>query len=330
MSTTEILADGFSTRLRSTIADDVFECDDCSEQISLKTAIERFATEAIHGTCQTGRYRCGYTIWGSGPPLVFVHGLADQPHSFVLPMALLSRQFRCIAYSLPDGRNDAADLRRYTHANLVADLFVLLDHLNIRRTSIFGSSFGSTITLAAMHAHPARITRAVLQGGFARRPLLWTERLLALCARHWPGQMRSFPLRRTLMLHRQNAPFAARPADDREYLLECTGQASICAVMRRALIMDALDLRPLLPGIRRPVLIVCGDSDHLIGKDREAELLDGLPEVRRVEITGCAHFPYLTHPEILADVVRHFLTPPQRETRTHTDARRNVAACTMG
>jgi hypothetical protein len=29
-----------------------------------------------------------------------------------------------------------------------------------------------------------------------------------------------------------------------------------------------------------------------------------------VEVGGCGHLPYLTHPEALAEVVRRFLTPP--------------------
>src|SRR5579864_1981936 len=97
----------------------------------LKDILERFEREASWGECATGRYRCRYFVWGSGPPLVFVHGLCDEADSFVLPIAPLSREFRCIAYDLPLGNGDGANLRGYRHGHLVADLYALLDHLKL-------------------------------------------------------------------------------------------------------------------------------------------------------------------------------------------------------
>jgi pimeloyl-ACP methyl ester carboxylesterase len=38
--------------------------------------------------------------------------------------------------------------------------------------------------------------------------------------------------------------------------------------------------------------------------------LRGLPHVQRVEIAGCGHFPHFTHPELLAELLQQFLTPP--------------------
>ena len=60
----------------------------------------------------------------------------------------------------------------------------------------------------------------------------------------------------------------------------------------------------------RPVLLVCGDSDPLVGAACESVLLRGLPNVARVELNQCGHFPCFSHPEVLAEVIRRFLTPP--------------------
>src|SRR5262245_43219860 len=147
--------------------------------LPLRNALERFEREATRGICDTGRYRCRYYAWGEGPPLVFVPGLSDDALSFVLPIALLSRHFRCVAYDLPAGGADGARLDRYRHRDLVADLFALMDHVGARRGYLFGSSFGSTVALAALHAAPERLPRGILQGGFAHRPLAWAE--VALC-----------------------------------------------------------------------------------------------------------------------------------------------------
>src|SRR6266481_4077734 len=169
---------------------DPLECngsDPFFEPLCLEHVLRRFEREAVRGTCDTGRYRCPYYTWGSGPPLVFVPGLADDSRFYLLPISLLAERFRCIAYDLPIGRGDGARLRQYTHADLVEDLFALLDHLGVSRSYVYGSSFGSTITLAALRSRPERLPRAILQGGFAWRPLALAEGMLARLACYWPG-----------------------------------------------------------------------------------------------------------------------------------------------
>src|SRR5689334_12136167 len=47
--------------------------------------------EARRGVCDTGRYRMPYFVGGGGPPVVYIHGLADQPKAFVPVMAPLRR-----------------------------------------------------------------------------------------------------------------------------------------------------------------------------------------------------------------------------------------------
>ena len=127
----------------------------------LEEALERFGREAVRGTCDTGRYRMPYYSWGEGPPLVFIHGASDSSRAFLLPIARLSAHFRCVAYDLPAGKADGARLPGYTHADLVRDFWALLDHLGLRQSYVFGSSFGSTVALAALHERPQRLPRAV-------------------------------------------------------------------------------------------------------------------------------------------------------------------------
>src|SRR5438876_896876 len=99
------------------------------EPISLAEALRRFEKEAVRGVCHTDRYHCAYSLWGDGPPLLFIPGLSDDSRSFVLLSAILAGRFRCIAYNLPTGLGDGARLGRYTHADLVENVFALLDHV---------------------------------------------------------------------------------------------------------------------------------------------------------------------------------------------------------
>jgi pimeloyl-ACP methyl ester carboxylesterase len=279
------------------------ECQPANGLVSLHEALCHFEREAVHGVCDTGRHRCAYYSWGEGPPLVFVHGLGDNNRSFVQPIFLLKHRFRCIAYNLPAGQ-------RGTHAGLVADLFALLDHLGLKRSYLYGSSFGSTVVLAALREAPQRLPRAILQGGFAHRPLTRAEVWLARLGCLLPGRLHHLPLWSHALRRLHHEPFTPRSPEVWQYFQEQVGQTAIHCLARRALLLHALDLRSILSDISQPVLLICGEGDRRVGRDCEVELLRGLPNVRRAELGGCGHLPYHTHPEVLADLIGEFLTPP--------------------
>src|SRR5262249_3389833 len=121
--------------------------------------------------------------------------------------------FRCIAYRLPAGGGDGAKLGRYTHDDLVADLFAVADHCRLGKATLLGASFGSTIALKAMAAQAERFPKGMLQGGFARRPIAPAELLLARMARYWPGRLRHLPFREALLSPGTFPTFKDRPAE---------------------------------------------------------------------------------------------------------------------
>ncbi len=289
---------------------DAAACCPATAPATLGETLTRFEREAVAGICDTGRYRCTYFSWGQGPPLLLIHGIADDARSFVQLAARLTPHFRCIAYNLPTGSGDGARLGRYTHRDLVADLFALLDHLECRRSYVFGSSFGSTIALEALRTQPERLPRAILQGGFAQRRLSWAEYLLIRLLRHWPGPVGSLPLRKAALRRANARAFADAPAEVWDYFFERSSVQPVAAVAHRAMLIHRLDLRPVLASIRQPVLLVAGDHDRVVDRSCDQVLAAGLPHVARVELVNCGHNPLFSHPEVLAEVVRRFLTPP--------------------
>jgi pimeloyl-ACP methyl ester carboxylesterase len=278
--------------------------------LSLAETLARFDREAMRGTCDTGRYRCRFFTWGEGPPLLFIPGLSSDARSFALVMVHLARHFRCIGYDLPTGQGDSAALDAMTHDDLVADAFALLDHLNVRQSYVFGFSFGSTIALAALQAHPERLPRAVLQSGFARRRLAPAEVLLARLARHWQRRLRQVPGRAALLRLGHAGPFAGLPPELWRFFVERSGATPIAAVCQRALLVHRLDLRPLLEQVPQPVLLVSGDGDPVVDAACLEALQRGLPNAGHIELTGCGHYALYSHSAPLAEAMRRFLTPP--------------------
>ena len=275
---------------------------------TLRTAQRRFDAEAIPGVAPSPRYRMRYFDWGGGPPVIFVHGMIDTTRSFCMQMrGLVDAGFRCIGYELANGGPDGANLGTYRQPHYAEDLIALLDHLQLPKVDIQGSSFGSTVTLAALARHPQRFRRAVLQGGFARRPLIRLERGLARLGRYWPWLMGELPIRPQVMRRLEGGQFAGCPPEVFEFLLECSGTNPIRAASRRALILDKIDLRPLLPTISHPILMIGGDRDGLVPRESEAEVERGARNVRRIEFSPCGHYPQYTMPDRMTGVTVPFL-----------------------
>ena len=125
------------------------EAPECSAALVLSASLERFRREAHTGVCDTGRYRLTFRAWGQGPALIVVPGVAGNLETHVLPLSRLSRNFCCISYTLPAGGDDGATLANLTHDDLVADVVSLADHLGVKASAVWGTSFGATIALAA-------------------------------------------------------------------------------------------------------------------------------------------------------------------------------------
>jgi pimeloyl-ACP methyl ester carboxylesterase len=274
----------------------------------LHAALPAFPAGATRGVLDTGRYRMRYFAWGSGPPVVFVHGMADAAAAFVMVMHRLVRRFTCVAYELPDGTTDGSALARYTLADHTADLVALLDHLKLPAAAVVGSSFGSLVALSALATHPDRFTHGVLQNGFARRPLNRAQRVLARSARFWPGWFADWPaIHRRVMWYLERPTLAALPPAVAELFLAHAGRTPIRAAALRALAIDRADLRASLPSIRRPVLLLTGGADRLVPRSCWDVLESGLPDLRRVEFADCGHYPQYTHPGAMAEAIADFL-----------------------
>src|SRR5262249_12704372 len=66
------------------------------------------------------------------------------------------------------------------------------------------------------------------------------------------------------------------------------------------------DLRPALPMVRVPALVVTGSQDRII-RPAASRALAALAGARYVEFAGAAHAPFLSHPAKFAELVQGVL-----------------------
>jgi 3-oxoadipate enol-lactonase len=68
-----------------------------------------------------------------------------------------------------------------------------------------------------------------------------------------------------------------------------------------------LDLRPELPRVKVPVLVLVGEHDEATPPPMSRELAALLPNAQLRIIAGCAHVPQLQAPEVFLDAIGDFL-----------------------
>ena len=107
-----------------------------------------------------------YTEAGSGDPIIFAHEFAGDFRSWEQQVRYFSRRYRCIAYNArgypPSQIPESVDQYSQQHAS--DDIAGLLQHLQINKTHIVGSSMGSFAALHFAIRYPA-MTRSIVLAG---------------------------------------------------------------------------------------------------------------------------------------------------------------------
>jgi pimeloyl-ACP methyl ester carboxylesterase len=250
-----------------------------------------------------------YRILGSGPPLIWLPGIASTYRTYAIVLNQLAQRFTTIQYVYPgDEAGDGARLRQITHDHLVDDFLGLIDHLGLPGVIPVGISFGSTIVLKALAREVHRFPRAVVQGGFAHRRFTMAERLALALGRLLPGTAARLPMRKEILTHNSRLDFPWIIEDRWPFYLEQNGLTPIAALAHRSSLLARIDLRPVLPRIESQVLLVQGRDDRIVTYRYFEELQAALPRTEAALLPTVGHIPHLTHAEVLARVIGDWLS----------------------
>jgi pimeloyl-ACP methyl ester carboxylesterase len=247
-----------------------------------------------------------YTVDGTGPPLVLLHGASSSGgDDFGAQLPALTRAFTC---HLPDARGhagtrwDAANGFRYEW--LVDDLAAFVDALGLRTFHLLGFSMGAATALGLAARHPDRLRTLVLVGvtperepraSVARR-LFDPERIdrhdpawaAELSARHDPVQGPG--------AWRRLLPAVARDVADQELL------------------------RPGdLVRIDCPVLLAVGDRDPFVPVDQAWRLKRQLPDARLFVAPECGHEVLQRRPALAIEALAGFYRSTEATARRRAE-----------
>jgi pimeloyl-ACP methyl ester carboxylesterase len=144
---------------------------------------------AVEGSFRYGGHRIAFADYGEGErTLVLIHGLLMNRHMYDnLAPAMVSRGHRVITVDLlGHGASDKpTDMRAYSMGAFADQVAALIDHLELGRPVVGGTSLGANVSLEMATRHP-RAARAlfiempVLDNALVAAGLIFLPILLAL------------------------------------------------------------------------------------------------------------------------------------------------------
>ena len=260
-----------------------------------------------------------YTDTGTGPTVLFVHGVCVTGAVWNDVVAELGDGFRCVVPTWPLGAHstptDGADLGAEAASRRIVHFMEALDLTDV---TVVANDTGGGLVLASLGdpgLDTSRIARLVLTncdsyehfppGSFAQIVKLCRLssavgggilRLLAT----GPGQ--SFFLKAV-------SKHPPTPERQREIFgaFATSGAARRDAVMVTASLDPALTLRaaPAIEAFDRPVILPWGTDDKIFPLDHARRLRDAFPHATLIEIPDSSAFVMLDAPGVLAEAIRN-------------------------
>ena len=252
--------------------------------------------------------RIAYATAGEGPPLVVVpswlsHLELDQ-RELVNPsfFEALASSNLLIRYDKRGMGLSSRNLSDYSLEAQVRDLDVLIEHLQLRGVTIFGSSQGGTISIAYTVQHPENVSRLILFGAYHHIPTEVRETLgsiLPLLRRDWIG-LGTAPMLEMFI------PGASPEVRDffAHYQREAANGEDAAAILEA---LAAYEVTPALSEIRVPTLILHRRDDRAISVQQGREIASLIPDARFVPLEGQIHLPYWGDTEPLLQGIQNFL-----------------------
>lgn len=267
--------------------------------------------------CDVDNSRIFYNDWGSGTPIVLVHGWPLNADMWEYQSVYLARQgLRVITYDRRGFGRSGQSWTGYDYDTLAADLHALLTHLDLQGVTLAGFSMGGGEVARYMARYQGeRVAKAALlsavtpflvqtpdnQDGVPRETFdqmiagLEADRphFLANFGKQFFGAgLLNFTVTTEILQWAANMALMASP----KATLDCVRAFS------------ETDFRADLAAFRVPTLIVHGTGDATVPPEKSARrVAAAVPGAQLVEYEGAPHGLFFTHKDRLNADLLHFV-----------------------
>jgi class 3 adenylate cyclase len=193
------------------------------------------------------------------------------------------------------------------------DVRAVLDAVGSTRATLMGYSEGGPMCALFAAMHPERTASLVLVGSYARRASaadypcgLSQEQIETLFQRMTSGWGTELDIEDRIPSLAGNPRFRSWWA---RFMRAGASPSGAVALQRMNI---AIDVRPVLPSITVPTLILHARGDRIVDADAGRYLAAHIPGARMVELDAHDHVPFGDGSRLIVEEVQHFLTGQAR------------------
>jgi pimeloyl-ACP methyl ester carboxylesterase len=226
-----------------------------------------------------------YAEFGSGEPVLFVHGGLGNSNYFGNQVrALAAAHYKVIVMDSRGHGRSTRDARPYGYDLMSDDVVALLDYLKIPKVALVGWSDGAIIGLDIAMRHPAHLSK-----------------LFAFAANYDPSGVSSAPSavvdQYIARAGKEYAQLSPTPTQYKQFVTQITGMWNGEPHWTKA------DLEK----IKVPTWIVDADHDEMVNHDQPRTMADWIPNSGLLIEPDVSHFAFIQNPDAFNDAILRFL-----------------------
>jgi pimeloyl-ACP methyl ester carboxylesterase len=271
-----------------------------------------------------------YEITGEGEPVIQIHGAGFGHFNFAPATPELSKHFRVVDFDMRGYGKSERPVQHYDMEVWADDVAGLMEALELPQAHIHGTSMGGMIAIVFAGKYPERTASVVINCaaaklGRAGRLIFknWID--LATMDPDGPGSRILAELIAWQALSKAflETPDGVAAIDTIQQILRDSNRLEVFTAACQA--MCDMDLRPWLPRITSPTLVLGGDEDLMTPWDQgpdgagQQAIADGIPGAETYVIRGSNHSTIFDNTDEHNSVVIEFFA-------RHTAAARAPAA----
>lgn len=252
-----------------------------------------------------------YDVVGEGYPALLISGLGFGRWSWFKQVPELSKHFRTISFDLRNVGHLDEDQGAYSVANLAAHAAALLDHLEIERAHILGTSLGGFVAQELALQRPDLVDRLVListsYGGSESEPMSMSTlgRMLG-----WGATDRQDAVSRGLEVAVAKDYPDSHPEEFGRMVGWRIADSPPLSEYNKQLVAGArFDASRSMEEIEAPALVLHGSEDRVIPTSNAASLAERLPDAKLRVLENAGHLVFVERSEETNQEILAFLKP---------------------